>query len=423
MLPNRRLVDWLAIWNRPSMIYLPVFLCALYETMMLTRLVLAPDVASPVFHQALVSRGWGSPLFLFIVLLALCLLCLRRRLPQMTLVSISLLLLFTAVFYGSGYTYLILVWMIALYACTVETGNPRSLLLSLPSACLLAVASAASATLWHRDGDFTGLLYPTVLYGALCICLGLVSRVARMRHRTEQVLSEERERNRRLTEQRDLAVNQSRIASELHDSVGHDLTAIIALSEGLGTATGQPHIDEAISMINDLAREGLADTRTAVKALQPSQTPLRDQTVPGGKAGSRDHQWDEINAILDHARQAGMTVALTETGRRPEDPDQAELTFTIVREAITNVLRHGRGVDRVVVSLDHDQDGAITITVRDNGETATTVTGEKGTGLNRLRGIILEHGGRFRSEPDSDGWVLAAYIPSGRQSPKEGGRS
>ena len=80
----------------------------------------------------------------------------------------------------------------------------------------------------------------------------------------------------RLVAQRDAARHQARVAAELHDSVGHALTAIIALSEGMQGAGGSPQTDEAIDMMNALAREGLADTRRAVASLQTAPGPSPD---------------------------------------------------------------------------------------------------------------------------------------------------
>ena len=73
----------------------------------------------------------------------------------------------------------------------------------------------------------------------------------------------------RLAAQRDTARRQARVAGELHDSVGHALTAIIALSERLRDASDDAMVNEAVDMINSLAREGLADTRSAVASLAP----------------------------------------------------------------------------------------------------------------------------------------------------------
>ena len=409
MKPNRKLTDWFEYWNRPITTYVMVFLCALYETMMLTRLVLAPDSANRTLRQSLDNTEWGLPLFVAIITLSLVLLCLRRRRPTATLLASTILMLLTAVIYGSAYTYLLLVWFIDLYACTVETKNPKNLIACLIPTVLLGLATTILATLWRQDADLIGLLYPTTMYFALCVGLGLVSRTQRERHRSEQALSNERKRSQHLTQERDQAVNQSRIAAELHDSVGHDLTAIIALSEGLGQITGKPDVDDAITMINQLARQGLTDTRTAVKALQPPTDTDGLQLAPVGQ--KQAYHWDDINPIINHARQIGMTVALTETGRRPQDPGQANLSFIVTREAITNVLRHGCHADRIVISWDHDSHDGITISVRDNGEPVQE-TSSIGTGLNRLQEALRGYGGFLKSGQTSNGWLLQARIPS-----------
>lgn len=409
MKPNRKLADWFEYWNRPSTTYVMVFLCALYETMMLTRLVLAPDSADRTLRQVLDTTAWGMPLYVVIIILSLILLCLRRRRPTATLLAITILMLLTAAIYGSAYTDLVSMWYIALYACTVETGKLRNLIACLIPTALLVLTATILATLWHQDANFTGLLYSTATYSALCVGLGLVSRARRERHLSEQTLSNERRRSQHLAQQRDRAVHQSRIAAELHDSVGHDLTAIIALSEGLDQITGKPEVDDAISMINELARQGLADTRTAVKALQPSSNIDGYQLASEGQ--KQAYHWDDINPIINHARQVGMTVALTETGRRPQDPIQANLSFIITREAITNVLRHGNHVDRIVISWDHDSRGGITISVRDNGKPVQEPSGD-GTGLNRLQETLRGYGGVLKLGPTSNGWLLQARIPS-----------
>ena len=409
MKSNRKLTDWFEYWNQPTTTYVMVFLCALYETMMLTRLILAPNSANRTLRRSLDNTEWGLPLFVAIITLSLVLLCLRRRRPTATLLASTILMLLTAVIYGSAYTYLLLVWFIDIYACTVETKNPKNLIACLIPTVLLGLATTILATLWRQDADLIGLLYPTTMYFALCVGLGLVSRTQRERHRSEQALSNERKRSQHLTQERDQAVNQSRIAAELHDSVGHDLTAIIALSEGLGQITGKPDVDDAITMINQLARQGLTDTRTAVKALQPPTDTDGLQLAPVGQ--KQAYHWDDINPIINHARQIGMTVALTETGRRPQDPGQANLSFIVTREAITNVLRHGCHADRIVISWDHDSHDGITISVRDNGEPVQE-TSSIGTGLNRLQEALRGYGGFLKSGQTSNGWLLQARIPS-----------
>ena len=411
MRADKKTQGWIQLWNRPYTAFVAVFLCAIYETMMLTRLILAPGSANRTLYQVLKSDSWGLPLFVVIIFLALVTLCLRRLYPMATLLVVSGLLALTAAIYGSGCTYLVIPWIISLYACAVEAKSMASLTAGLGSSAILGLLSIAFSANWHHDVHFTDLLYPTGLTFALCLTAAFFSRSARQSRMSEQALEEERSHALTLAHERDQAMHQSRVAAQLHDSVGHDLTAIIALSEGLGHASGKPEIDEAISVINDLARQGLDDTRTAVKALQSETDPKND---PQPATGER-HGWDDIKPILDHARQAGISTALTETGHRPQDSEQANLAFTVTREAVTNALRHGQGVNRIVVSWDHDSQGGTNITVRDDGQLLNNDAdnnGSNGTGLARLRAEVQAHGGSFHSGPGPDGWILQARIPS-----------
>ena len=410
MRAGKKTQGWIQLWNRPYMTFVAVFLCAIYETMMLTRLILAPSSANRTLYQVMKSASWGLPLFVVIIFLTLVTLCLRRLYPLATLLAVSGLLALSAAIYGSGCTYLIIPWLVNLYACAVEAKSMASLAAGLCSSTILGLLSIALSANWHHDVHFTDLLYPTGLAFALCLTAAFFSRSARQSRMSEQALEEERSHAQTLARERDEAMYQSKVAAQLHDSVGHDLTAIIALSEGMDHASGKPEIDEAISMINDLARQGLDDTRTAVKTLQSKAGPENNPAQSIGEG----HGWDDIKPILDHARQAGISTALTETGHRPQDSEQANLAFTVTREAVTNALRHGRKVNCIVVSWDHDSQGGTNITVRDDGQLLNNDTdnnGSNGTGLARLGAEVQAHGGSFHSGPGPDGWTLQARIP------------
>ena len=229
-----------------------------------------------------------------------------------------------------------------------------------------------------------------------------------------------RERFRALRAERDRAVNRADIAAELHDSVGHDLTAIISLTEGLAGTVGDPDVDEAIGTINALAREGLADTRHAVDALSPFPSAAGDAVGPRG--------WDRLGEPLTTVRATGLSAALTETGRRPEDPRVGALVYTVVREALTNIMRHAAGAIRAVVALDH-ADGATRITVSDDGHAQGAPSAQEdgapqpgpperplaapssGHGLIHLAEALHEAGGTLSAGPVPGGWRLHAVVP------------
>ena len=254
------------------------------------------------------------------------------------------------------------------------------------------------------------------------------SRRESLEHGDAQLASQAAEQQ--LVVQRDAARYQARVAAELHDSVGHSLTAIIALSEGLQGASGIPDVDEAIDLVNSLARDGLADTRNAVASLQSSPAILDDfgsgaltSSRPMIATGARG--WDQLEDLLTTVRATGISAALTETGRRPRDTAMGralgELVYIVVREALTNVMRHAEGATRVVVSLDHT--GSSTrITVSDDGHVTIHADSSQdshelstGHGLTNLASVIHERGGALdvgpSIAPGSGGWVLRAVVP------------
>ena len=254
------------------------------------------------------------------------------------------------------------------------------------------------------------------------------SRRESLEHGDTQLASHAAEQQ--LVVQRDAARYQARVAAELHYSVCHSLTAIIALSEGLHGASGIPDVDEAIDLVNSLARDGLADTRNAVASLQ-SSPPLLDDfgsgtvTSPRPEVVADVHGWDQLEDLLCTVRATGISAALTETGRRPSDTAVGgalgELVYIVIREALTNVMRHAEGATRVVVSLDHTGSSTL-VTVSDDGQVTVHADSpqdshESSTGhvLTNLASVIHERGGALEVGPSiapgSGGWVLRAVVP------------
>ena len=233
-----------------------------------------------------------------------------------------------------------------------------------------------------------GWITPEILLLAVVVTAAAISRSRREALEHGDALLAAQAAEHRLMAQRDAARRQARVAGELHDSVGHSLTAIIALTEGLAGAADDPELDEAIATVNALARDGLADTRSAVNALQPRPGPDDPDAAAGPAAVNavddadgnppaepgRAHGWDDLTAVLDTTRRTGLAVALTETGPRPQDPGIADAVFTLVREALTNVMRHADGATRVTVALDHSP-GRTAVTVVDDGAVRPVASG------------------------------------------------
>lgn len=264
-----------------------------------------------------------------------------------------------------------------------------------------------------------------------------------------------REQAQRFVAQRDEAIRRSRIAAHLHDSVGHGLTTIIALSEGLsGTVAGgtvnAATIESTIGSINRVAHESLDETREAARQLARTSKEVAAKDGVSDDAGGemvgtganavcrgdysgcgktcRDdacddagcgdiaperqyYDWADIDSILDHVRVLHIAAVLSETGQRNmRDRRQADLCFAISREAITNAIRHGQAVSQITVSWDHSASGTM-VTIRDDGSPEPMPL-QPGLGLALLRDRV-EHGGGTLEYGSTDyGWQVHAFVPA-----------
>ena len=400
-------------------------LCVAWEAMMFTRVVFAG-----VDDALAAPSSWLVLLSLMVVGCAA--LFFRYRFAVAIVLIESAVCLAAAVLGALAYLYFLP--LIALYACLARSPRRAAVAGAVIGAATILVSAAIDGLAHPLSGASIGssfslqgaapalasIGYPLILVAGAA----LISRFRWQRLReTKEATRREAERRAELAraaDERDRALAKSRIAAELHDSVGHDLTAIIALSEGLASATGDAETDRAIETINRLARAGLSDTRQAVSALASF-----DEDALDAKARTHSlHRWDEIEGLTASVRTAGIVAAVTETGRRPADEVQADVAFRVCREATTNALRHASDMRRLTLSIDHAPEGACTVTVRDDGR--STRAGEAlavldgalpsdgtGMGLARLSSVVEAAGGAFAAGvSDEGGWTVRATIPS-----------
>ena len=408
--------------TRPAGAWIGAAAAGFYQ-LLLWKLPMAGNTAVQTWHWAVVN------------LLVIACLVGRRRWP-LTVVALTGIASVLGQLLGAG-PGLGTPPLIAIYAliATTGTGPVRCAIgLILATACDIMPGFLISSPF-----PLISRLVPAFLTIALVVVAALVSRSRRrtLEHRDAQLAA--RAAERRLAAQRDTARHQARVAGELHDSVGHDLTAIIALSEGLRGTSADPDLDEAIGTINALARDGLADTRKAVSALHPlpaaasragssrgqgsengesraSQTSadITDSIADPADSSAKPRSWADIDSLLTTVRATGLSATLTETGHRPESPATGALVYTVAREALTNAMRHADGASRVVLSLDHTASATI-LTLTDDGRPALWEERPErpaGHGLAHLTGLIHEHGGSLTAGPIPEGgWRVHVTIP------------
>ncbi|MFE5943190.1 sensor histidine kinase [Streptomyces sp. NPDC056480] len=239
--------------------------------------------------------------------------------------------------------------------------------------------------------DLTYIVISTLLTGLIVFCL---SRLV------DLIIELERKR----AESAWLAATEERlrIARDLHDLLGYSLSAITLKSELVHRLIGL-HDDRArdeIVEVLDISREALADVRTVAR-------------------GYRDMVFDdELVAVQKVLTTADVDVSVEksfigELGKRRE-----AVLATVLREAVTNMLRHST-VRHCRISLRRRR-GVVALTVSNDGShpgrglAAVPYDGGNGSGLANLAERLAGVDGTLNSSQDGEGWFhLIAECPIG----------
>ncbi|MCH5676219.1 sensor histidine kinase [Streptomyces sp. CME 23] len=187
-----------------------------------------------------------------------------------------------------------------------------------------------------------------------------------------------------------------RFSRDLHDLLGHTMSVIVVKSEAARRLAPRD-LDAALGQITDIeavGRQALTEIREA---------------VTGYREGSLGTELDRARSVLT---AAGVEPVVTRSGA-PLAPQSEALLGWVVREAVTNVVRHS-GATRceigVAASAEH-----VRLTVSDNGDGEPPVppaTGVGGTGLKGLTERLAAAGGSLTASPGPrGGFTVTAELP------------
>jgi signal transduction histidine kinase len=203
------------------------------------------------------------------------------------------------------------------------------------------------------------------------------------------------------------AAERARIARELHDIVAHHLSVIVLQAAG-ARASGKPAA-VPLEKIENSARQAIAETRRLLGV-------LRDPDEEAGLAPQPGI--GDLDALAASVRAAGLPVNLLIDGDIATLPAAVDVSvYRIVREALTNVLKHA-GPAHADVTIGCAAE-AVTIEVTDNG------TGHRdhqapadGHGLAGMRERAAVFGGELAAGPRTGGgFSVRARLPLGEGLP------
>ncbi|MFJ4278684.1 sensor histidine kinase [Streptomyces massasporeus] len=210
----------------------------------------------------------------------------------------------------------------------------------------------------------------------------------------------------RFAEERARLRERARIAQDMHDSLGHELSLIALRAGALQVAPG----------LGGEHRAAAADLRTAAAdatdRLHRIIGVLRedDEPVPLTPAG------ETLEQLVTRAVESGLPVRWDPVEHDPAaDCDEVaeRLLHRVAREALTNAARHAPGASVAVAVTGHEAGTSITITSAGATQDGFPPSGG-GSGLLALRAAVTSVGGEFEAGPHGEGFRVRALVPRQR---------
>lgn len=190
-----------------------------------------------------------------------------------------------------------------------------------------------------------------------------------------------------------------RFSRDLHDLLGHTMSVIVVKSEAARRLAPR-NLDAALTQIADIesvGRQALTEIREA---------------VTGYREGSLATELDRASSALS---AAAVDPVVVRSGA-PLAPQTEALLGWVVREAVTNVVRHS-GATRCEITVNSTTEHA-RLTITDNGDGeprspfSPPLPGIGGTGLKGLTERLAAAGGSLQAGPSArGGFTVAAELP------------
>ena len=276
----------------------------------------------------------------------------------------------------------------------VITASQFAWLAPLRGAVLLVVAQTAAAMLiggWRGDWPLLELLFNAGIYLGFQLFALFTSytalKEAEGRAQLAQLNAELRAAQALLAESSRLS-ERLRIARELHDLIGHQLTALslnLEVASHLTDGKAKTHIETT----QGLAKGLLSDVREAVGSLRAGGLDL---------SGALDVLVGNIPNLKVHL----------ESGVQVDDPQRALVLLRVVQEVVTNTVRHARA-ENLWLALEPTAEG-VRLSARDDGHGAPAL--RPGNGLTGMQERVETLGGQLELHPNPGrGFALTATLP------------
>lgn len=269
------------------------------------------------------------------------------------------------------------------------------------------VSFALSARLITGDWNAVWNTGPVFMAGQIFILVFTMMAVSeeKARHEIQEMANELSRANDRLrvyaVQAEELAITKerNRLAREIHDGLGHNLTAI-NMQVRAAQAVMEKNPQKAINFLQtseSLTQKALEDVRQSVAALRTA--PEDALPLP-----------EQVENVLKGLENAGVTGQLDVLGEPRRLSPQASLTiFRAVQESVNNTVKHARA-NRLIVVMDYREEQTMKLVVQDDGVGADHLDG--GFGIIGMRERVQLLDGEFRlTTSKGNGFRIEIELP------------
>ncbi|AYY14233.1 sensor histidine kinase [Actinobacteria bacterium YIM 96077] len=292
-------------------------------------------------------------------------------------------------------------------------------------AVILGMAGVNIHAIGWTWGTVARVVPQAVMQTGLVLLLGLLMvSVVNQAERRATLIDELEETRSELAETehaRGVLAERERLAHEIHDTLAQGFTSILTLSQAIDASLERDpaRAREQLALIEQTARDNLAETRALIDALAPAD--LQDATLT-----------QALSRVADRfSYQTGIGVELSMEGEQVQSSMLADIVLLrSVQEALTNVRKHA-DARRVDIALSHvpgddrperdvpdgddpNVDGMVSVRITDDGRgfvPAESSNGE-GFGLRGMRARVQQAGGELDvlSSPGR-GTTIGVHLP------------
>lgn len=188
---------------------------------------------------------------------------------------------------------------------------------------------------------------------------------------------------------------RNRIAAEMHDTVGHTLTAAVLTLEAAEGLVSEPQAAHKLYQGKEQVRRGLSELRASVKVV---------------RAGNETNFVAVLEQLLQEiCSDTGLDIHLVVESEISLPAHQAGVLLSAIKECTTNAIKHGQATHADILIGEYK--GQLRLAFTDNGSGTDDI--KSGSGLSIMRERVQSVGGTLEIESTpGEGFTVSLIIPA-----------